>query len=62
MAEEYILGLSSLLLRLQHFTSLVPINFAETGGDGFGRVTSIAQMVIEKAAFLEPDRRAARVR
>ena len=47
----------SLLLRLQHFTSLVP-------GDGFGGVTSSVQMkvTVEDVVLVEPDQRAARVR
>ena len=62
LAEEGVVILHSLILWLQHFASLVPIDFAEAGIDGFGSVTSVAQMVVEEAALLEPDRRAARVR
>ena len=39
--EEGILHIHP-LLRFQHFLSLVPIDFAETGVDGLCRVASVA--------------------
>ena len=49
-------------VRLQHLSSLVPIDGTKTRINGFHWVTSVAKVAVESTAFLKPDRRAARVR
>ena len=45
----------------QHFAALVPVDGAKRGVDSSCWIASVAQVVVEHAAFLEPDRRAAGV-
>ena len=40
----------------QRLVSPVPVDIAESDVDDFGRVASIAQVLVENIVFLEPDR------
>ena len=46
----------------QHFQTLVPVDRMKRGVDSSRRIASVAQVVVEHTAFLEPDRGAAGVR
>jgi arylsulfatase A-like enzyme len=60
--EEAVVAGSCLELRCQHLATLVPVEASEARVDVVSGVASVAQVLVETAAFLKPDRWVARVR
>ena len=62
MIEEDVVARPCFRPRFQHLASLVPVDVSEARVDSSSGVASVVQVLVEYAAFLEPDRGAAGVR